>query len=77
MSDLQRLLEKDGWFNKYTIMALKSMEPMEALKCLVDTLDDDGELRKRPCIKNRPLDMMTILKIRKSPNLKPINLLGF
>ena len=77
MSDLHALLEKDGWFNKYTIMALKGMEPLEAIKCLVDTLEDDGEFRKRPCIKNRPLDMMTILNIRKSPNLKHINLLGF
>lgn len=77
MSELQRLLEKDGWFNKYTIMALKSMEPIEALKCLVDTLEDEGEVRKRPSVKYKPLDTVSILRIRKSPNLKHINLLGF
>jgi hypothetical protein len=77
MSELHSLLEKDGWFNKYTIMALKGMGPLEAIKCLLETLEDEGEIRKRPSVKYRPLDAVSVLRIRKSPNLKHINLLGF
>ena len=75
--DLYHLLEKDGWFNKYSIDALKKMTPLESIKCLIETLEDPDTRRHNLSIKNNPFDIITVFRIRKNKNLKHINLLGF
>jgi len=73
MAELYHLLNKDGWFNKYSIDVLKKISPLESIKCLIETLEDSDI--QRHSIKNNPFDVLTVMRMRRNKNLKHIRLL--
>ena len=71
---LNKLLYKGGWFSIYTQDVIPDMTSLDILDCLIFSLEKRS---KTFTFNSHKIDGITAAKIKRSPCLKGINLLGY
>jgi len=71
---LNKLLYRGGWFSIFTQDVIPDMTSLDILDCLIFSLERKS---KRNDIGPHKIDGITAARIKRSPGLKGINLLGY